>query len=180
MCLKLSDVKTRSHCGTKVQCRTRDPEVPRPNTSVRKEENISHRSNQNSNATYPSAAELNTWYYQRWQNRRYNEKCGRVQIEIHSSRVQIEVQVKKIPKHPVRTISPPNALHHSYIHENIRLKIGSHCSLVLELATRDPEIPTINHDLDKNKKPHWWDQNKNTTKPSAPELNTWNFQRWIT
>ena len=57
--LKLSEVKTRGHSGTVVECRTRDPEVPGSNPSVAKKK-ISHRSNQNNTITNPSAPELNT------------------------------------------------------------------------------------------------------------------------
>ena len=57
--LKLSEVKTRSHRGTVVECRTRDPEVPSSNPGVAKKK-ISHRSNQNNTTTNPSVPELNT------------------------------------------------------------------------------------------------------------------------
>ena len=57
--LKLSEVKTRSCCGTVVECRTRDPEVLGSNPDVAKNK-ISHRSNQNNTTTNPSASELNT------------------------------------------------------------------------------------------------------------------------
>ena len=57
--LKLSEVKTRSHCGAVVECSTRDPEVLGSNPSVAKKK-ISHRSNQNNTTTNPSAPELNT------------------------------------------------------------------------------------------------------------------------
>ena len=50
--LKLSEVKTRGHCGTVVECRPRDPEVPSSNPSVAKKK-ISHRSNQNNTTTNP-------------------------------------------------------------------------------------------------------------------------------
>ena len=39
--LKLSEVKTRSHHGAVVECRTRDPEVPVSNPGVAKKENLS-------------------------------------------------------------------------------------------------------------------------------------------
>ena len=58
--LKLSEVKTRGHHGTVVECRTRDPEVPSSNPSVG-EQKISHRSNQKNTTTNLSALELNTW-----------------------------------------------------------------------------------------------------------------------
>ena len=52
--LKLSKVKTKSHHGTVVECRTRDPEVPSSNPGVAKKK-ISHRSNNNNTTTNPSA-----------------------------------------------------------------------------------------------------------------------------
>ena len=57
--LKLSEVKTRSHCATVVECRTGDPEIPSSNPSVGKKK-ISHRSSQNNTTTNPSAPDLNT------------------------------------------------------------------------------------------------------------------------
>ena len=63
--LKLSEVKTRSHCGTVVEFRTRDPEVPSSNPGVDKKK-ISHRSNQNNTTTNLSAPDFNTWNCQRW------------------------------------------------------------------------------------------------------------------
>ena len=57
--LKLSEVKTKSHCGPVVECRTRDPQVPSSNPGVAKKK-ISHRSNHNNTTTNPSAPELNT------------------------------------------------------------------------------------------------------------------------
>ena len=57
--LKLSEVKTRSHCGTVVECSTRDSQVPSSNPGVAQKKNY-HRSNQNNITTNPSAPELNT------------------------------------------------------------------------------------------------------------------------
>ena len=51
--------RRRSHHGTVVECRTRDPEVLSSNPGVAKKK-ISHRSNQNNTTTNPSAPELNT------------------------------------------------------------------------------------------------------------------------
>ena len=61
--LKLSEVKTRSHDGTVVECRTRDQEVLGSNPSVVKKK-ISQ--NQNNTITNHSTPELNTWNCQRW------------------------------------------------------------------------------------------------------------------
>ena len=81
--LKLSKVKTRSPCGTVVECRTRDLEVLGSNPSVAKKK-ICHRSNQNNTTTNPSAPELNTWNYQRrkpehplWHSGRVQDKRSR-------------------------------------------------------------------------------------------------------
>ena len=57
--LKLSEVKTRSNCGTVGECRTRHPEVLGSNPGMAKKK-ISHRSNQNNTTTNPSGPELNT------------------------------------------------------------------------------------------------------------------------
>ena len=61
----ISEVKTWSCCGTVVECRTRDPEVPSSNPGVGKRK-ISHRSNQNNTTTNPSAQEFNAWNFYRW------------------------------------------------------------------------------------------------------------------
>ena len=57
--LKLSEVKTRSHLGTLIESRTRDPEFPRLNHSTGKKK-ISHRSNENNTTTNPAVSELYT------------------------------------------------------------------------------------------------------------------------
>ena len=54
--MNMSEVKTRSHCGTVVECRTRDPEISSTNPNLPKKK-ISHRSNQKINTTNPSAQE---------------------------------------------------------------------------------------------------------------------------
>ena len=115
-------MKTRSHRGTVVECRSNDPEVPGSNYSLVKKK-ISHRSNQNNTTTNPSAPELNTWNCQRW-------------------------------------------------------KLDSHCGAVVECRTRDPEVPGSNPGVAKKKISHRSNQNNTTTNPSAPELNSWNCQRW--
>ena len=57
--LKVSEEKTRNHCGTVVECKTRDAEAPGSNPGVSKKK-ISHRANQKNTTTKPIAPELNT------------------------------------------------------------------------------------------------------------------------
>ena len=63
--LILSEVKTRSCCGSVVECRPRDPEVQLSKPFVAKKK-VSPRSIQNNTTTNLSAPELNTWNCQRW------------------------------------------------------------------------------------------------------------------
>ena len=44
--------------------------------------------------------------------------------------------------------------------------------------TRDPDVPCSNPRVGKKKISHWSNQNNTSTNLSAPELNTWNCQRW--
>ena len=118
--LKLSEVKTRSHCGTVVEYRTRDPEVPGLNPSVAKKK-ISHRSNQNYTTTNPSAPELNTWHCQRWKPEVTMEQCYSAGVQIHRSLVQTPAWPKrKSLTGPIRTIPPPIPLHQSKIPQIVR------------------------------------------------------------
>ena len=59
-----------------------------------------------------------------------------------------------------------------------RWKPEVHCGAVLECRTRDPEVPSSNPGVGKKKISHRCNQNNTTTNSSAPELNTWNYQRW--
>ena len=49
---------------------------------------------------------------------------------------------------------------------------------MVECRTRDAEVPGSNLSVAKKKISHRSNQNNTTTNPSAPELNTWNCQRW--
>ena len=52
------------------------------------------------------------------------------------------------------------------------------CGAVVGCRTRDPEDPGWNPGVAKKKISHRSNRNSTTTNPSAPELNTWNCQRW--
>ena len=51
---------------------------------------------------------------------------------------------------------------------------------VVECRTRYPEVPGSNPSVAKKEISHRSNQNNTTTNPSAPELNTWNCERWKT
>ena len=58
------------------------------------------------------------------------------------------------------------------------VKTGSCHGAVVECRTRDPEIPGSKPAVGKKKICQRSNQNNTTINPSAPELNTWNCQRW--
>ena len=57
-------------------------------------------------------------------------------------------------------------------------KNTSHSGAVEECRTRDTEVPGSNPGVAEKKISHRSNQNNTTTNPPAPELNTWNCQRW--
>ena len=115
-------MKTRSCCGTVVECRTRDPEVPGSNPGVVKRLNLLQ-----------------------------------VQSEqYHHQSLCTRVKYLKLSEMKTRSCH------------------GS----VVECRTRDPEVLGSNPGVAKKKISDRSNQNNTTTNPSAPELNTWNCQRW--
>ena len=142
--LKLSDVKARSNCGTVVECRTRDTEVPSSNPGVGKKK-ISHRSNQNNTTTNLSAPEFNTWNVSEVQSEQY-----------HHQSLCTRLQYLKLSE----------------------VKIRTHHVTVVECRTRDAEVPSSILGVSKMNISHRSNQNNTNTHLSAPELITWNYQRW--
>ena len=120
--LKLSEVKTRSHHGTVVECRTRDPEVPSSNLQCGWTENLSQVQSE----------------------------------EYHHQSLCTRVKYLKLSE----------------------VKTRSHHGTVVECRTRDPEVHSSNPSVGEQKISHRSNQKNTTTNPSAPELNTWNYQRW--
>ena len=49
---------------------------------------------------------------------------------------------------------------------------------MVECRTRDPDVPSSNPSVGKKKICQRSNQNNTTTNPSAPELNSWNWQMW--
>ena len=171
-------MKTRSCPGTVVECRSRDPEVPSSNPGVAKKK-ISHRSNQNNITTNHSSPDLNTWNCQRWKPKVTVAQCYSEGPEIQRSSVQTLVGQKE-------NLSQVQSeqYHHQSLCTRVKylklskVKTWSHCGTVLECSTRNPEVPISNPGVAKNKIPHRANHNNTTTNPSAPELITWNCQRW--
>ena len=60
----------------------------------------------------------------------------------------------------------------------LAVKPRSHCGAVVKCRTRDWGVPSSNPGADKKKISHQSNQKNTTTNLSAPELNTWNCQRW--
>ena len=120
--LKLSDGNTTSYCGTVVEYRTRDPEVPSSKPGVDKKK-ISQRSNQNNTTSNLSAPELKTWKCEMWKP--------------EDEMAQWKSEGQEIQWSPVQTLVWPKKISHRS------------------------------------------NQKNTTTILSAPELNTWNCQMWI-
>ena len=111
--LKLSEVKTRSHRGKVVECRTRDPEVPGSNPGVAKKENLSqvqseqyHHQSLCTRVKYLKLSEVKT------RSRRGSvvECRTRDQIVLGTNPVWPK---RKSLTDPIRTIPPPIPLHQS-------------------------------------------------------------------
>ena len=112
-CLKLSDVKTRGHYRTKVQWRTRDPEIPNSNTDVAKSKILIVLIRTITQPKPPhlkyipeiirSENQKSLWHNSRVQDfssrgPHLNPKAGKKKKNLTS---------------PIRTTSPPNPLHQS-------------------------------------------------------------------
>ena len=171
-------MKTRSCHGTGVECRTRDPVVPGSNLSVAKKK-ISHRSKKNNTTTNPSALEIFNWNYQRW-NQKLLWCSGRVQDKTSRGPRFKPLCGQKENLSQVQS----EQYHHQSLCTRVKylklseVKTRSHRSTVVECKTRDPEVLGSNPCVVKKKISHSSNQNNTTTNPSAPELNTWNCQRW--
>ena len=140
--LKLSEVKTRSHCGSVIECRTRDPGILGSNCDVAKKK-ISHRSNQNNTTTNPSAPELNTWNCQEVNTRSH-----------HSTVVECRTRDPEMPgskpwfgKKENLSQVQSEQYHHQSLCTRVKylklseVKTRSHCGTVIECRTRDLEVP---------------------------------------
>ena len=129
---------------------------------------IFHRSNQNNTTTNPSAPELNTCNCQRWKPEAQHcavVECRTRDPEVHSSKPA--VGKKKICQRSNQnntTINPSAPELNTWY--CLRWKTRSHChGAVVECRTRDPEIPSSNPGVGKNKIPHRSNQNITTTNP---------------
>ena len=177
--LKLSEMKTRSFHGTVVECRTRDPEVPGSNPDVAKKK-ISDRSNQNNTTTNSSAPELNTWNCQRWKPEVAPWHSGRV----HDYRSRGPGFKPWCGQKENLSQFQSEQYHHQSLCTRVKylkfseMKTRSHSGTVVECRTRDPEALGSIPSLAKKKISDRSNQNNTTINPSAPELNTWNCQRW--
>ena len=105
--LKLSEVKTRNHCGRVVECRTWDPEFLSSNTSVGKNKN-SYRSSHNNTTTNPTALELNTSNYRRWKKEIPVMEWKSAGLEIH----RFPVQIQSVQKENLSQIQSEQYHHH--------------------------------------------------------------------
>ena len=170
-------MKTRSHRGTVVECRTRDQEVPSSNPSVEKKKNT-HRSNQKNTTTNPSAPDLIPEIV-RGENQKLPWCSGRVQ-DYRSSGPQFKPWCGL--KENLSQVQSEQYHHQSLCPRVKYLKLSEvktrhHCSKVVECRTWDPMVCSSHPNVAKKKISHRSNQNNTTTNPSAPELNTWNCQR---
>ena len=177
--LKLSELKTKSQCGTVVECRTRDPEGPCSNPGVAKKK-IFTGPIRTIPPTNPSAPELNTWNCQRWKP---EVPCGTV-VECRTRDPEVpgfkpqcgqkEISHRSNQNNTTTNPSPPEL----NTWNCQRWKPEVTCGTVVECRTRDLEVLGSNPSVAKKKISHRSNQNNTTTNPSAPELNTWNCQSW--
>ena len=163
--LKLSEMKTRSWHGAVLECRTRDPDVPSSNPSVGKKKNLSqvqseqyHHQSLYTRVKYLKLSEMKT---RSWHGAVL--ECRTRDPEIPSSNPG--VGKNKIPHRSNQNITTTNPLHQSEVPEIDRCKKQNHCCAVVECRTRDPEVPSSNPGVGKNKIPHRSNQNITTTNP---------------
>ena len=176
----ISEVKTRSHCSTVVDCRTRDPEVPSSNPGEDKKK-ISHRSNQNNTTTNPYCTRLQYLKLSEVKTRCHLchtvVECRTRDAEVLSSNPGVckMKYLLQVQWEQYYFQSPCTRVKYLKLSE---VKSRSHCGTVVECRTRDPELPSPNPRVGNNKIFHGSNQNNTTTNPSALGLNTWNCQRW--
>ena len=143
--LKLSEVKTRSHRGTVVECRTRDPEVPGSNPSVAKKENLSQ-------------VQSEQYHHQSLCTRVKYLKLSEVKTRSHrGTLVECRTRDPEVPGSNPGVAKKENLsqvqseqYHHQSLCTRVKylklseVKTRSHCGAVVEWRTRDPEVPGSN------------------------------------
>ena len=153
--LKLSEVKTRSHCGTVVECRTRDPEVLGSNPSCGQKENLSqvqseqyHHQSLCTRVKYLKLSEVKS------------RSCHGTVLECRTRDPEVpgsnpSVAKKKISHRSNQnntTTNPSapdlNTSNCSYV------KTKSHHGTVVECRTREPEVQGSNPSVAKKKISH--------------------------
>ena len=140
--LKLSEVKTRSHCGTVVECRTRDPQVPSSNPGVAKKK-ISHRVQSEqyhhqslcTRVKYLILSDVKT------------RSCHGTVVESRTRDQQVPSSNPGVAKKKISHRSNHNNTHHQSLFTRVKylklseVKTISHCGTVVECRTRDPQGP---------------------------------------
>ena len=156
-----------------VECRTRDPEVLGSNPTVAKKENLSQ-------------VQSEQYHHQSLCTRVKYLKLSEVKIRSrHGTVVECRTRDPEGPGFKPQCGQKENLsqvqseqYHHQSLCTRVKylklsdVKIKSHRGAVVECRTRDPEVPGSNPNVAKKKISHRSNQNKTTTNPSAPELNT--------
>ena len=143
--LKLSEVKTRRHHGTVVECRTRDPEVPGSNSSVaQKKENLSqvqseqyHHQSLCTRVKYLKLSEVKT------------RSCCGVVVECRTRDPEVPGSNPIVAPKKKENLSQVQSeqYHHQSLCTRVKymklseVKIRSHHGTVVECRTRDLEVP---------------------------------------
>ena len=144
---QLSEVKSRSSCGTVVECWTRDPEVPSSNpgtgfSQVQSEQY--HHKFLYTRFKYLKLTELKTTNYHGTV-----VVCRIRYLEVPSSNPSMGK--RKVPTGPMTTISTPIPVSHSYIPEIVR---GENQKWPLQsgrVQVRDSEVLHSSTSVDKRK-----------------------------
>ena len=167
-------MKTRSCCGTVVECWTRDPEVPSSNPGT--------GFSQVQSEQYHHKFLCTRFKYLKLTELKITNHHGTVVVcmirypEVPSSNPSMDK--RKILTGPIRTISTPFTLSHSYIPEIVRgenQKLSLQSGRVQDLRSRGPQFKC---QCGQRKIFHSSIQNNATTNHTEWELNTWYCQRW--
>ena len=144
--LKLSEVKTRSHHGTVVECRNRDPEVLGSNPSVAKKKNLSqvhsehyHHQSPCTRVKYLKLSEVKT------------RSHHGAEVDCRTRDPEVPRSNPSVSKKKDFSEVQSEQYHHQSLCTRVKylklseVKTRSHCGAVVECRTRDPEVPRFKH-----------------------------------
>ena len=154
--LILSEVKTRSHRGAVVECRTRDPEVPGSNPGVAKKENLS----QVQSEQYHHQSLCTRVKYLKLSEPKTRSHCGTV-VECRTRDPEVLGSNPGVAKKENLSQVQSEQYHHQSLCTRVKylklseVKTRSCCGAVVECRTRDPEVPGSNPGVAKKENLSW-------------------------